>query len=277
MTNPINYKLFIFTALDCEAKALVKLLKLKKDTAKHPFLLYKNHASVITVTGVGKVAMAGAVAYTLALFSRNNMPVLVNIGIAGHKTHAIGSLCLAIKVVDGDSGKKFYPQLIGNDWPKTCEIKSSSTPCTEYSTDYLNDMEASAFYEMAVRFSSCELIHCIKIVSDNKNSSIEKINAKLVTDWITMHLNEIDRLIKHWAKLGASIAPVELDELEQFDRLVNQWHFTVNGKIKLKSLLNRWKALSSKPWTNENKINYRSGKEVLHKLEEDVSRLDVLL
>jgi hypothetical protein len=277
MTNQLNHKIFIFTALDCEAKALVKFFQLKKDIKKHPFLIYKNHNFVLTVSGVGKIAMAGAVAYTLALFCKNNMPVLVNIGIAGHETHPIGNLLLTMKIVDRESGKKFYPQLIGTDWPETSELISTSTPCIKYSTDYLNDMEASAFYETAVRFSSSELIHCIKIVSDNETSSIEKIHAKLVTEWIENHLLEIEHLLKRWTKLAVSITPQELEDLEKFDDLVKKWHFTVSGKIKLKSLLRRWGVLSAVPWVSENKANVSSGSEVLQKLEADVNRLEIHL
>ncbi len=270
----INQKTFIFTALDCEARALVVFFELKKDSNVHPFIIYKNHNFVLTVTGVGKVAMAGAVAYSLALFSTNSMSVIVNIGIVGHKAYPVGSLCLASKVVDKEGGKSFYPQLIGNIWPKVCEIITTSIPCTKYSNDCLHDMEASAFYEMAVKFSSSELIHCIKIVSDNETSSIEQINAKSVAEWIASHKVEIGRLLAHWTKLQASIVS---EELEDFDSLVKKWHFTVSGRIKLKSLLTRWMVLTSKSWVGESKVDFRNSKKVLHQLEADVNRLDIQL
>lgn len=274
MTNQPLPILFIFTALDCEAKPLVKFFDLKKDDSHAGFSIYRNEKIVLTVAGVGKVAMAGAVAYTLALFPDCQVPVLVNIGIAGHKVQDIGALCIAMKIIDGDTGRRFYPQLLGSDWPETRELKTTSLPSTHYRSDCLYDMEASAFYEMAVRFSSCELIHCFKVISDNERSSIEKIQPKLVTEWIANQMDEIGPLLQHLEKLRESIVPIELDS---YDEIVNKWHFTVSGKIKLKALLQRWKVLSVRPWQHSDKDGKLSGKEILKKLEAEVNYLEVLL
>ena len=265
---------FIFTALDCEAKPLVKLFDLKKDSSHDYFPIYKNEKIVLTVTGVGKVAMAGAVAYTLAVFPGNEVPVLVNIGIAGHKVQEIGTLCMAMKITDGDTARRFYPSLSGGHWPVTSDLKTTSQPCVHYDPDCLYDMEASAFYEMSVRFSTSELIHCFKVVSDNENSSIEKIQPKVVTEWITSQTNEIEQLLMYLEKLREIIVPIKL---EVYNEMVNKWHFTVSGKIKLKALLLRWKVLSVRDWQYENEERDLSGKEVLKKLEAEVNRLEVLL
>jgi len=274
MQNQTIPSLFIYTALECEAKPLLKQLDLKKECNSHPFSIYKNQNTILTVSGVGKIAMAGAVAYTQALFRTIQLPVLVNVGIAGHKYQAIGDIFLATKIVDKDSSKRFYPQLVGGDWPKTAEIQSSSTPCTEYSTDFMNDMEASAFYETAIRFSSNELIHSIKVISDNEQSSIETIRPKLVTQWINNHLTQIEYLLNHWISLRQSVTS---NELKEFDTIVNQWHFTVSRQIKLKSLLLRWQTLSAAPWLDVNQTNSCSSKDILQKLESDVNDLEVHL
>lgn len=274
MINQCLPSLFIFVALECEAKALVSQFKLKKEHASHPFSIYKNEETVITVTGVGKVAMAGGVAYVLAIFSGSSSPVMINIGIAGHKNQAIGNLLLAAKVADADSRKVFYPQLIGANWPETSKILTASMSNAQYQQDCLNDMEASAFYETAVKFSCSELIHCLKIVSDNEDSSIDNINAKLVAEWLAKHTAEIELICRRFLQLRTAIVPVELQE---YSKIVNQWHFTVSGKVKLNALLRRWAVLSSVSWVNKNEADCRSGKDVLRKLEADVDCLDVNL
>ena len=218
--------------------------------------------------------MAGAVAYTLAVFPGCQVPLLINVGIAGHQTQAIGTLCMAMKIIDGDTGRRFYPQLLGCQWPETSELKTTSLPSTQYSSDSLYDMEASAFYEMAIRFSSSELIHCFKVVSDNENSSIEKIQPKLVTEWIASQMNEIERLLQQLEKLRESIVPLELDS---YNEMIDKWYFTVSGKIKLKALLQRWKVLTNRTWQYSNEENELSGKDVLKKLEAELSRQEVLL
>jgi len=265
---------FIFTALECEAKPLINYFGLKKEINNHAYSIYKNENTILTVSGVGKVAMAGAVSYSLAIYQVDSLPILLNIGIAGHKTLQIGTLSLANKVVDIDSTKKFFPQLIGNGWPETCEINTFSRPSLDYTANCLCDMEASAFYETALRFSTSELIHCIKVISDNQNSSVEKIQAKLVVEWIEKQISEIDRLLKYLNKLRNSISSKELRQCIEIEK---KWHFTVSGKIRLRALLVRWELLSNDIWLCNEMENYKNSKEVLQKLEADVARLKMIL
>jgi len=266
--------LFIFTALDCEARPIVKFFDLKKDDSQGCFSIYRNEKIVLTVTGVGKVAMAGTVAYTMAVFPGYQVPLLINVGIAGHKTQALGTLSMAMKIIDGDTGRRFYPQLLGSHWPETSELKTTSLPSTQYSSDCLYDMEASAFYETAVRFSSSEFIHCFKVVSDNESSSIEKIQPKLVSEWIASQMNEIERILQQLEKLRESIVPIDLNS---YNEMIDKWHFTVSGKIKLKALLQRWKVLTNRAWQHSNQEKELTGKEVLKKLEGEINHLEVLL
>ncbi len=275
MTTFINIpNLFIFTALECEAKPLIKQFELKKENINHPFPIYKNDSIVLTISGVGKVAIAGAVAYSQAIFQPQFSPVLINIGIAGHKFEPIGEILLASKIVDKDSEKRFYPQLIRTNLSKTSEVQTSSKPCTEYSASYMNDMEASAFYETSVRFSSNELIHSIKVISDNEQTAIESINAKKVSQLISNQLTQIEQLLNHWVLLQKSVIP---SELKEFNLILQQWNFTVSGKIRLKSLLSRWQMLSAEPWLANKQAKLKSSKDVLKKLEIDINCLKVIL
>lgn len=274
ITNHISAGLFIFTALECEAKPLLGFFGLKKDSQNHPFSIYKNQYMVLTVTGVGKIAMAGAVAYVLALFAEQPSPVLINIGIAGHKTSDLGSLHIAVKIVDGESGQCFYPQLPSNISSETCEIKTMSLASKQYNQHYLYDMEASAFYEMSVRFSSCELIHCLKVISDNEQHAIEKVSPQLVTEWIKQQMPEIERFLVHLLNLSNALVTVELPE---YHEIVKKWHFTANGHIKLKGLLLRWQVLSKESWLAHYAANLKNSKQLLQKLADDVNNLEVSL
>lgn len=272
--NQLKTQIFIFSALECEAKPLINHFGLKKDLNHSLFLIYRNESFILTVTGVGKVAMAGGVAYSLATYMDKPLPVLINIGIAGHKTKKIGTLCLAEKVVDVDAGKNFYPQLIGNKWAETHEIKTYSRPSSQYIANSLCDMEASAFFETALRFSTSELIHCIKVVSDNQNFSIDRIQAKLVAGWVAIHLDEIEGIIKDLIERRGFIP---LIELEHYSDIEKKWHFTVSGKIKLRALLLRWEILSDDAWVYDEESIFKGSKDILLKLEADVARLKVFL
>ncbi len=265
-------KIYVFVALECEAKPLVIYFDLIKLDVNHPFLIYKNDEIVLTVTGVGKVAMAGGLAYTLAIFPCRHYPILLNIGIAGHMTKAIGNLVMVVKIIDEDSGKKYYPSRVIKNIPEEASaLITVSKPRKYYIQDFLYDMEASAFYEMAVKFSSSELIQSIKVISDNQYSAIENIWPKKVSQWLTNNLNTIESIVKKLLKLQELIDPIECDE---YQKIIKKWHFTVSGQIKLKAQLLRWSLLSSDIWLDSEKENLKCSKKVLQMLEKDINNLE---
>jgi len=60
---------------------LIHAWKLKIAHPPTPFALYANAEQVVVISGIGKVAMAGAVAFAMAWFRVERLPVLVNLGI----------------------------------------------------------------------------------------------------------------------------------------------------------------------------------------------------
>ena len=270
----LSPQIFIFVALACEAKPLIQFFSLKKDLNVQPFSLYKSDQIILTVTGVGKVAIAASVAYVLALFCRHPYPALINIGIAGHKTQDTGYLYKAIKIIDGDTGKTYYPPLITKTTIDSNVLYTVSKPVSQYKADQLYDMEGSAFYETAIRFSSSELIQCFKIVSDNEHSSIDKINAKKVQHWISQQISLIDKEIKSLLHLSATLIPTEPDT---YQKIIEEWHFTVSQRIRLKALLIRWKLLNNNTPFTYNKYETKNAKEILSKLETELNCLDFFL
>ena len=96
-------RIFIYAALPCEAKPLVEYFRLKKATTIQPFALYFNQELCLTVTGLGKNAMAAGVAYSQALFASVEHPVLIHIGIAGHQNHDLGTLFLIDKITQSEN------------------------------------------------------------------------------------------------------------------------------------------------------------------------------
>jgi nucleoside phosphorylase len=161
---------------------------------------------------------------------------MFNIGIAGHKSHAIGSVFLIDKITDNDSGRRYYPPLVFTPPCPTHSLQTAAKPQLTYPPSYLCDMEASAFYETATRFSSGELIQCLKIVSDNELSPAQNIQPKQVSTLIDAQLSTIESILMELTKLAESLTTPELTE---FDQLISQYHFTVNEQIQLKKLLTR--------------------------------------
>jgi adenosylhomocysteine nucleosidase len=273
--NPKNaHKIFIYTALPCEAKPLVKHFDLKKNVSIEPFAVYFNHDTCLTVTGPGKSAMAAGVAYTQALFASVEHPVIVNIGIAGHKDHAMGSLFLIDKIIDIDSQKNYYPSLVLTPSCPTDSIQTASKPQLDYDQPHLCDMEASAFYETATRFSSAELILCLKVISDNQISPAENIHSKQVSALIAVLALTIETLIRQAADLAAQIIAAKPI---QFEQLIQRYYFTASERMKLNNQLTRWAVLTHKPIPDFDETKLHKGKDMLNWLDQLINKTDFYL
>jgi adenosylhomocysteine nucleosidase len=263
--------IFIYTALPCEAKPLVEHFSLKKDVTVQSFAVYLNHDICLTVTGLGKSAMAAGVAYTQALFASVEHPVMLNIGIAGHKDHPLGDLFLIDKIIDIDSQKRYYPSLIFTPPCPTGCIQTLSKPQLNYDLPHLCDMEASAFYETAVRFSSSELILCLKIISDNQLSPIENIQPKQVAALIASHLATVESLI---ARAVAQAEFITTPEPELVEQLIQRYHFTANERLQLKNQLSRWNVITSYQALEFDETSLHSAKDVLRWVERRINNTD---
>lgn len=272
LTSP---QIFIYAALPCEAKPLVEHFNLKKDTTVQPFAVYLNQNICLTVSGLGKSAMAAGVAYTQALFASVENPVLVNIGIAGHKDHAIGNLFLIDKITDADSAKSYYPPLVFTPSCAKAGIQTVSRTLLNYDPHTLCDMEASAFYETAVRFSSAELIHCLKVISDNESSPAGNIQAKQVAELIAAHVATIETLLKELSRLAKLISGPEESVL--FEQLLERYHFTVSEQGQLKNRLSRWTTLTNAPVPEFDKDRLPKAKDVLFWLDQQIGKLEFSL
>jgi len=265
--------IFIYTALPCEAKPLIEHFRLKKDTTALPFAVYCNQDICLTVTGIGKNAMAAGVAYSQARMPHED-PVLLNVGIAGHKHHALGSLFLIDKITDFDSQRNYYPPLVFTPPCLTCGIQTVSIPQVNYSETELADMEASAFYETAVRFTSGELVQCLKVISDNQLSPVDYINPKQASALIAAHIPAIEELIR---ELGRLTALITRPEPKLFEELVQRYHFTVSEKLQLKNRLSRWAVITGQTELELDASSLHSGKDVLRRLDQLISKIDFYL
>lgn len=271
-SSPSN---FIFTALPCEAKPLILNWKLKKILDKHPFAIHANSESIVVVTGIGKIAMAGAVGYALSLFSGEPLPILLNLGIAGHKLHDLGSLYLANKIINKETGKIFYPQFPLLPGFKTTCLETQDRPRQDYADDdCLYDMEAAAFYEIACKFSCGELIHSLKIISDNHLSPLDNISEDMVIGLVSQNLDEIGDLV---ALLGKSRSRLPLTDDSLFRQLTAQFHFTASNAVKLKGLLQNWQLQYPDDQLKLEEIDAKNGKSLIECLEKQLEAKDFYL
>lgn len=232
--------IYIACALHCEAKPLIDFYQLKLDReALYP--VFCNDRINLVVAGIGKLEMASAVSYVFAHCGEVKNAAWLNIGIAGHASHPIGSLLNVNKVHDLATGKNYYPGRISGAPGVGCELMSVDIPAA-YPESAAADMEASAFLSIVQRYTLVDLLQVIKVVSDNSASDIENIDKAFVTELIKTNMSQIDSLIQILLQQQTMYETV-YDSATQEDVFLSTWRFTQYQKKDLLKKLERAGAL----------------------------------
>lgn len=243
LTQAKSNETFILTALNCEAKPLIDYFGLKKNHNICAFPLYQNPDLKLTlvVSGVGIISAAAATAFAAAYLS--DAPVcFVNIGIAGAFDIEIGALRLVNKV-SNEAGKTLYPMGLSYFKLQSAALITHHQPA-QTQPNTLVDMEGFSFYQTASRFTTLELIHALKIISDNQQQGVEQINAHQVKAWIEQHLETIDSFLMHLSTLAGIYHLPYLKENKLLNTLSKQFHITQYQRFQVKKLLPKIVAFS---------------------------------
>ncbi len=261
-------QVYLFAAFPAEAKPLVSHFKLKKELSVTAFTIYRNAELTLTVTGLGKAAMAAGLAYTLALFPADAVPILLNVGIAGHQDHPLGSIFCAEKIIDQDSQRVYYPQLVVTPPCPSQMITTVSLPELTYAGTSLYEMEASAFYETAIRFSSSELIQCIKVVSDNQANPAAQIKPAQASQLMMTAIP----IIEEYITLLSQLALLSQNFKSPFyTEIIAQAHFTNQQKLQLKALLSKRAVLMINK-LDITELAQNSAKLILERLQQEINQ-----
>jgi len=125
-----------------------------------------------------------------------------------------------------------------------------------------------------VRFSTGELIHCLKVISDNELSPAENIQPKQVEALIAAHVATIETLLKELSRLAALITAPEPDRFEQ---LIQRYHFTASEQGQLKNRLSRWAVLTNNTIPELDESQLHKAKDVLSWLDRQINKLEFSL
>ncbi len=266
--------LCLVVALAAEARPLLASHRLQ-GVSGHPYRICTGEQTHLIVSGIGKVAAAAATAYLRALIG-DTPAAWLNIGIAGHGSQAVGTALLAHKVVDAASGKPFYPTLPASPPCRTTLLHTvnRAQPATG---DAAYDMEASGFCEAAQRFATSERIHCLKVVSDNPQSSYQTLNAAKVEALIEAQLDTVAQVGEHLQALSEQLHALHTDP-PGLAELTARWQFTATQQHQLRSLLARWQALApATPVVNDDLLALQSRDEVLRYLQRRLANMEFTL
>jgi len=125
-----------------------------------------------------------------------------------------------------------------------------------------------------VRFSTGELIHCLKVISDNELSPAENIQPKQVEALIAAHVATIETLLKELSRLAALITA---SEPARFEQLMQRYHFTASEQGQLKNRLSRWAVLTNNSIPELDESQLHRGKDVLCRLDQQLSQIEFSL
>ncbi len=263
--------IFFVTALRPEAQALIRYYKLKV-LQQSPFPIFEGEGIRLVISGMGKVAAAAATAYLCAICPVSVPVILINVGIAGHKTMAIGESVLLDKVEDTAAEQAWYPTLLFEIPLET--LPGMTVDCVEVAYDggYVYDMEASGFYQVASRFSSSELIQCFKVISDNAEHPASVMDTGFIEGIITKQLPLLERILVPLRVLSEEIHEIDTAP-SGMERFLKQWHFTVSQQHLLTRLLRQWEMLNTdKEIWDSDLLAIRKSRDVLTYLEESLQK-----
>lgn len=265
----------LVAALPAEARPLIRHYGLQRQPGQTDFPVYQRGELALTVAGVGKTSAAAATDYLHRRAGSEPHAGWLNIGIAGHRSHPVGSGFLVHRIADHAGGRTFYPPFALRTRLRREALVTVDRPAGGYPDSGLVDMEASGFYATASRFASREIVQCFKVVSDNPRTPADTITARGVSELIGGQLAIIDAIVTEIRNLSAQLRERRRTHAE-LARFARRWHFTVSQQHRLRGLLRRWRALAPHQpvWSGELERLPRAG-DVLRVLQHRVDALPI--
>tara|TARA_B100000586_G_scaffold263384_1_gene232698 strand:+ start:4323 stop:5141 length:819 start_codon:yes stop_codon:yes gene_type:complete len=267
----------IFCALSCEAKPIIDNFNLIR---LNEFDLFKIYQSIdketsLIITNIGKVNAVEAVTYHHDNIKTSEYDIWLNIGIAGHENISIGEIRIINKIVDHEDQSCWYPQIIFNPPCNCIDLITLGKPSTEYQS-CLYDMEASGFYFAATKYGTLELIHSLKIISDNNKAPISKINKNDVSNLVKNKISTINKILNELRLLSSEIKSTN-KQPRDYENFLKKWHFSQTEKYQLLNLLQKHDVRFPENNFSEISETLKTGKQVLKKLRDKLNKMDFSL
>ncbi|MCZ6804069.1 MAG: hypothetical protein O7D86_09090 [Proteobacteria bacterium] len=266
-----------FCALPCEAQPIIQHFKLTELKQFDLFRIYqsKDKQGSLTITGIGKLNASAAVSYHHACLNTSADNIWLNVGVAGHASIQVGEARLINKITDNQCDSCWYPQILFKPPCDSTSLLTLDNPSTDYQ-DALFDMEASGFYQMALRLGTAELIHCLKIISDNNEQPTSTINADNVKKMISAHTGTIDSIPDSLKPFATDMASI-IKEPEHYQKFIELWHFTQSERIQLSRLLRQWTVRYPNEDIMQSITDLKTGKSVLSELKNKLTESEFII
>lgn len=262
----------IVCALHAEARPLRDHFDMSGQPDAEPMTVYRGGGHFLIVSGPGKVAASAATSFLYSFSGARRHRAWLNIGIAGHGTRTRGTPLIAGKIEDASTSEQWFPQPIFQHPLSSDTVRTVSTPEQSYEDSIAYDMEASGFFETANTFSSLELIHVLKIISDNPDQPMENLTGSQISDLIRKHMEPIKQVLNGIEQVESEFKP-RTTAPEGLEKMISNIHFTQTRKHQLKDRLQTLKALNAlDDEVIEKALNQSRAGDVIEFLETRIDR-----
>ncbi|HEY7699783.1 MAG TPA: hypothetical protein VIE88_15280 [Vicinamibacteria bacterium] len=261
-------------ALAFEAEPLVRRYRMEEQAGEFHWFL--GEKSALVISGIGKASAAAATAYLHARTGGKPLGVWLNVGTAGHRHRPPGDVLLAHTVTDAATGDRFYPTRLDGPPLEAVEIRTVTCAETQFDSDAAYEMEAYGFCAAALRFSTSELVQPMKVVSDNRETTIAAWKPSAVRELLESRVDVIAAAADRFRELGQELEPLRREREESgalLEAYQRRTHFTTSEARRLRSLLRRWAALEPGAPRGPQRIEGASATELLDRLERRLQSL----
>ena len=227
-------------ALKEEAEIIITQFKMSLLSQITVFPIFKNFDGThwLILSGIGRHNAATATLYLYEKSKAAKWTSWINLGIAGCGKGNYGDLCLVDKIINNSNSKTTFPDSMKRSILARMELLTTDVPITNYNSKELIDMEGAAFYDVASKITSRELIGLLKVISDGPSNDIKKLNKSNISNLIKSNISDINNVISYYELLSLTEQKI-INKSDLFFKIFNQWHFTVSQKYQLDSLVRR--------------------------------------
>ena len=204
----------LITALKAESDPFIQHLSLKKDGAlDFPYFVNQKLNVGLIGVGVGKKNIKSRINDFFKLINHKEVQ-FINIGIAGGKKSRtnIGDLFIINKILDDNSDKKYYPEIIIDHGLNESSITTVGAPIHDGGKKYdtLVDMEAHEIFSTCSRLVPVHNISIIKLVSDHMDGQELFTQPSIVSELLNEKMDEIIHFINQFKLIDEMVRPILL-------------------------------------------------------------------
>lgn len=225
-------------ALSCEAQPLINSFGLKRLSGLS-YPLYRGKFNDdeselnLVVAGVGKLNTATAVGW-LAARIQGQKCAWLNLGTAGHASLPVETIARVVHCLAQNEQFSHYPPQVIPWEHEIIAVITGNAVVNEYPAERAVDMEASAFFQSALKFCNAEWVQSLKVISDNPSVDVADLTPKRITALMAANVTPIKTFI---SALFSSMALVEVSNAGEIEDYFKHLRCTLNQRLQLNELL----------------------------------------